>query len=135
MEDIPAAQALFDSGVPLVQLPCWGVVESFSVSRPELEAYLKGHNPLADYLASYAIASVEEWTKTPMWTKAVWDVAAVAWLLNDEQRFMMERTVSCPRITDRGGYDFTETRHSMQYVYRMERDTLMTDLITKLTKI
>lgn len=135
IEDIPAAQALFDSGVPLVQLPCWGVVENFSVSRLELEAYLKGYNPLADYLASYAIASVEEWAETPMWTKAVWDVAAVAWLLNDEQRFMMERRVSCPRITDRGGYDFTETRHSMQYVYRIERDPLMTDLITKLRKI
>lgn len=135
MEDIPAAQALFDSGVPLVQLPCWGVVEHFSISRPELEIYLKGHNPLADYLASYAIASVEEWADTPMWTKAIWDVAAVAWLLNDNQRFMKERTVHCPKITDQGAYDFTEKRHFMQYIYRMERDPLMTDLITKLKKI
>lgn len=135
MEDIPAAQVLFDSGVPLVQLPCWGVVESFSISKPELEVYLKGHSPLTDYLASHAIASVEEWAETPMWTKAIWDVAAVAWLLNDNQRFMKERTVPCPKITSQGRYHFTEGRHSMRYVYRMERDPLMTDLITKLRKI
>ena len=133
-EDIPAAQVLFDSGVPLVQLPCWGVVENFSISRPELEAFLRNRNPLADYLASYAITSVEEWTETPMWTKTIWDVAAVARLLNDHQCFMKERIVPCPLITDKGGYHFIKERHSMQYVYRVERDLLMTDLIRKLTE-
>lgn len=132
-EDISAAQVLFDSGVPLVQLPCWGVVENFSVSRPELEAFLKNRNPLADYLASCVITSTEEWSDTPMWTKTIWDVTAVAWLLNDRQRFMKERIVPCPQITDEGGYRFMRDRHSMQYVYRVERDLLMTDLIRKLT--
>lgn len=135
MEDIPATQALFNSGVPLVMVPCWGVVEHFSISKPELEAYLKGQNPLADYLASYAIASVEEWAETPMWTKAIWDVAAVAWLLNDNQRFMKEQMIPCPKVTDQGAYDFIGERHLIQYVYRIERDPLMTDLIRKITKI
>ena len=175
-EDVLAARVLFDSGVPLVHLPCWGVVESFSLSRPEMEAYLMGKNKLADYLAGYAIRAVEEWMPDTAWAKVIWDVTAVAWLLNDGQRFMNERIMPCPKIISaseytlsdevrpprrgknygmpfgytlsdgvrlfcRGrdygtalGHVFSEKRHSMKYVYRIERDALMTDLITKLCK-
>lgn len=132
MEDPCAARVLFDSGVPLVQLPCWGVVESFSLSRPEMEIHLAGKNKLADYLARYAMEEVEKWASGTVWAKVIWDVTAVAWLLNDGQRFMNDRLVSCPEITDAAGYFFSEERHSMKYVYRIERDALMTDLVTKL---
>lgn len=176
MEDLPAARVLFDCGVPLVQLPCWGVVESFTLSRPELEVYFLEKNKLADYLARYTIEAAEEWASGTAWAKVIWDVTAVAWLLNDGQRFMKDRIVSCPEIvsasrytlTDgvrpsrRGmsygmpsgytlshevrspkdiqyiqygmsfGYVFSKERHSMKYVYRIERDALMTDLIRKL---
>lgn len=151
-EDVFAARILFDSGVPLVHLPCWGVVESFTVSRPELETYFIGKNPLADYLAGYAIREVEEWAAGTAWAKVIWDVTAVAWLLNDGQRFMKERLVPCPEIAGASGYTFSdgicsfrdrdrgmpckqtfsEQRHSMKYVYRIERDALMTDLIKKI---
>lgn len=132
-EDLCAARVLFDSGVPLVQLPCWGVVESFSLSRPEMEAYLSGKNKLADHLARYAIEEVEKWASGTVWAKVIWDVTAVAWLLNDRQRFMNDRIVPCPEITSNGGYDFSRERHSMKYVYRIERDALMTDMLKKLS--
>lgn len=132
MEDLCAARVLFDSGVPLVQLPCWGVVESFSLSRPEMEAYLSGKNKLSDHLARYAIEEVEKWASGSLWAKVIWDVTAVAWLLNDRQQFMNDRIVSCPEIAGDGSYGFTGGRHSMKYVYRIERDALMTDLVTKL---
>ncbi|MFR4375064.1 MAG: nucleoside hydrolase [Acutalibacteraceae bacterium] len=35
-QDVAAARILFGCGVPLVQLPCMGVVSSFTVSEPEL---------------------------------------------------------------------------------------------------
>ena len=41
MQDVAAARVVFDSGVPLVLLPCMGVVSSFSVSGPELEYWLR----------------------------------------------------------------------------------------------
>lgn len=131
-EDVAAARVLFDSGVPLVQLPCWGVVENFSISRPELETYFLGKTPLVDYLAGYAIAAMEEWAPGTAWAKVLWDVTAVAWLLNDGQRFMNDRIVSCPEIAGASGYIFSEGRHSMRYIYRVERDALMTDMIRKL---
>lgn len=144
-EDVLAARILFDSGVPLVHLPCWGVVESFSLSRPEMEAYLIGKNRLSDHLAGYAIQEVEAWMPGMAWAKVIWDVTAVAWLLNDGQRFMNDRILPCPEIISASEYGlpeygqpsgnaFSTKRHSMRYVYRIERDALMTDLITKLCK-
>lgn len=133
--DILAAQVLFEKSAAFVQLPCWGVVEYFSVSRPELETYLVGKNPLADYLASYAISAVEEWADGPVWTKAIWDVAAAAWLLNDEGRFMKEREVCRPKITKEGLYLFDQAGRPMNYVYRIERDALMTDLFYRLAGV
>ena len=118
-----------------------------------LRKYFTGKNPLAEYVAGYAIQDVEEWAAGLAWAKVIWDVTAVAWLLNDDQRFMNDRLVSCPEIagdskdawrisgascfeeTDRLDpmrYVFSKERHTMRYVYRIERDALMTDLIRKL---
>jgi hypothetical protein len=129
MEDIAAAQVLFESGVRLVQVPCWGVAEYFTLSRPEFVQYLLGKNKLADHLASYAIKDVDSWAKDAAWAKAIWDVTAVAWLLNEEERFLKDRFVPAPGITDAGTYDFSENRHQIRYVYRIERDALMTELL------
>lgn len=74
---------LMQSGVPFVQLPCMGVVDKFTVSKPELEFWLKGKNNLADYLAENAIKAAEDYAKGTAWTHVIWDVTAVAWLLND----------------------------------------------------
>lgn len=74
---------LMQSGVPFVQLPCMGVVDKFTVSKPELEFWLKGKNNLADYLAENAIKAAEDYAKGTAWTRVIWDVTAVAWLLND----------------------------------------------------
>ena len=49
-QDVAAARVVFGSKVPLVQIPCMGVASTFRVSGPELEHYLKGKNPLCDYL-------------------------------------------------------------------------------------
>lgn len=135
IEDVAAARILFNSGVPLVQLPCWGVVERFSISRPELEKYFIGKNPLAEYVAGYAIQDVEEWAAGFAWAKVIWDVTAVAWLLNDDQRFMNDRLVPCPEIAGASGYVFSEGRHTMRYVYRIERDALMTDMIQTICQL
>ena len=37
MQDVPAAQVLFDCGVPLVQIPCMGVTTHLATTIPELE--------------------------------------------------------------------------------------------------
>lgn len=133
MQDVAAARVVMGSGVPFVQLPCMGVVSGFATSRPELEYWLKGKNPLADYLAANTIAEAESYASGTAWTRVVWDVTAVAWLLNQEERFMLSRIqpVALPAYDHH--YSLYPNSHFMRYVYHINRDALFTDLFSKLT--
>ena len=133
-QDIAAARVVFGCGVPLVQLPCCGVVSSFAISKPEIEKWLIGKNELTDYLAKITIAHVEEYVKIPTWSKPIWDVTAVAWLLNDGERFMKSRLVTTPKPSYDGYYTVIPGNHLSNYVYYINRDELLLDLIEKLTK-
>lgn len=133
-QDIAAARVVMQSGVPFVQLPCRGVVSSFTISKPELEFWLKGRNPLADYLAENTIKAADSYAKGLPWTRVLWDVTAVAWLLNDSQRLMESRIVPAAIPTYDNLYAINHNGCLMSYVYNINRDNLMTDLIRKLTE-
>ena len=70
-QDVAAARVVMQSGVPFVQLPCMGVVSAFTVSKPELEFWLKGKNDLADYLAECTIKEAESYAKGTAWTRVI----------------------------------------------------------------
>ncbi|WP_304584730.1 nucleoside hydrolase [Acutalibacter muris] len=133
IQDVAAARVVMGSGAPFVQLPCYGVVSAFSTSRPELEYWLKGKNPLADYLCRNTIEAAESYAAGTAWSRIIWDVTAVAWLLNRDDRFMLSRLqpVSLPAYD--GQYERCPTAHLMRYVYQINRDALLTDLFKKLT--
>ena len=133
-QDIAAARVVMESGVSFVQLPCMGVVSSFSVSRPELETFLVGKNPLADYLARNTIEYAEAYAKNKIWSKPIWDVTAIAWLINDEDRFMLSRLTNI-KLPSYDGY-FTDKPDSnlMRYVYHINRDALINDLFEKILR-
>ncbi len=132
-QDIAAARVVMQSGVPFVQLPCMGVVSSFAVSKPELEYWLKGKNDLADYLSENTIRAADSYAKGRAWTCVIWDVTAVAWLLNDSDRFMESRIIPTRLPTYDGYYAESAASHPMRYVYNIKRDNLMTDLFEKIT--
>ena len=133
-QDVAAARVVMQSGVPFVQLPCMGVVSNFTVSKPEIEFWLKGKNPLADYLAENTIKQADSYAKETAWTRVIWDVTAVAWLLNDSERFMESRIIPTPIPTYDNLYATDFNSYPMRYVYNVKRDALMTDLFRKLTK-
>lgn len=133
IQDIAAARVVMSGKIPLVQLPCRGVVSSFIISKPELEFWFKGKNPIADYLAENTIKAAEKYAKGKPWTRCVWDVAAVAWLLNDDERFMKSRLVPSLAPSYGGYYENTPDDTLMRYVYFIERDNLLADLIMKIT--
>lgn len=134
-QDIASARVVMKSGVPFVQLPCRGVVSSFTVSHPELEYWFKGKNPLADFLADNAINEAERYAKGKAWTRVIWDVTAVAWLLNDNNRFMMSKIIPMQLPEYNKQYSTEKnTENPINYVYYIERDNLLNDLINKLCK-
>lgn len=134
LQDVAAARVVFGCGVPLVQLPCGGVVDTFSTSRYELEHWLKGKNALCDYLLDITIQEAESYAAGKPWTRVIWDVTAVAWLLNDNHRFMetVLRPSPIPEYDHHYGTD--PTRHLICYVYQIHRDALFEDLFTKLAQ-
>ncbi len=82
-QDVAAARVVMGCGAPFVQLPCRGVVDHFYTTAPELNFWLAGKNPLADYLAKNTIAEADAYAAGKPWSRVIWDVTAVAWLLNE----------------------------------------------------
>lgn len=132
-QDVAAARVVAKSKIPFVQLPCNGVVSSFTISKPELEHWFMGKNALSEYLAKNAIEEADSYAKGRTWTRCIWDVTAVAWLLNDAERFMKSRLVPTFMPTYDNYYAKTDNSELMRYVYHINRDGLMWDMINKIT--
>ena len=131
-QDIAAARVIMKSGAPFVQLPCMGVVSGFTVSKPELEYWFMGKNELADYLAKSTVEEAEIYTAVKTWTRCIWDVTAVAWLLNDDNRFMLSRIEKTSLPTYDYHYTADPDGEPMRYVYHINRDVLLADLVKKI---
>lgn len=132
-EDIAAARVVMNAGVPLVQLPCMGVVTHLATTGPELRYWLAGKNALCDYLCGIVIHDEEEVRGRKLWNRVIWDVSVVAWLLNEG--FTETRIVSTPLPTYDGYYSFSGSRHLMKYVYMVHRDLIFEDLFKKLAAV
>lgn len=134
VQDIPASRVLFDSGIPLVQLPCAGVADRFTTTEYELEHWLRGKNELCDYLVDNTVKTAESYAAGKPWSRVIWDVTAVAWLINDDGRFMSDLLVHAQIPEADKRYSFDERRHFIKYVYEIERDALMEHLFETLAK-
>lgn len=133
-EDIAAARVFFKSGVPLVQLPCCGVVNAFAVSEAELDYWFSGKNAFCDYIVAHAKKTAKDYSKGRAWSRVIWDVTAVAWLLNDNDEFMLSKLVPTHIPTYEGQYEKNEDAPLMRYVYYIRRDNLLNDLIDKIAR-
>lgn len=128
MQDVKAAQVVLNSGVPFVIMPCQPVVSHFHTTIPELEYYLKGKNPLSDYLLK---STVEYSRGADTWSKVIWDVTAVAWLVNPS--WIRTNLVHSPVLTDQVTYSTDLSRHFIRMAWSLNRDAIFRDLFTKLT--
>jgi inosine-uridine nucleoside N-ribohydrolase len=131
-QDVAAARVVFNSGAAVVQLPCMGVVSSFTAGGPELEHWLRGKNELCDYLVDYTTKSALKDGGLLNWTRVVWDVTAVAWLLDGD--YMLDRLEHSPIPQYDHHYSFDPNRHFYRYVYHINRDRLFKALFEALAK-
>ena len=131
-QDVAAARVVFGCGVALVQLPCMGVVSSFTTGAGELEMFLRGKNKLCDYLVDYTEKEGALGSKNSCWTRVIWDVTAVAWLLDES--FMEDKLIPSPIPQYDHHYSFDPTWHFIRYVYHINRDNLFEDLFRKLAE-
>jgi len=130
MQDVKAAQVVFYSGVPMVVMPCTPVVSHFHTTIPEMELYLKGKNKLSDYLLN---TTIEYSGGRDTWSKVIWDVTAVAWLVNPS--WMPTNLVHSPILTDQVTYSFDTSRHFIRMATSVNRDAIFRDLFRKIAGV
>lgn len=128
-QDLNASRVIFDSGVPFVQLPCTPIVTHFTTTVPEMERYVGGRGAIGDYL----LKIFKEYKKDHFaWSKVLWDMTAVAWLINDQ--WLPSDLVHSPIVTDNYTFSFDKSRHLMRSVNFVRRDPIFQDFFTKLEK-
>jgi inosine-uridine nucleoside N-ribohydrolase len=127
MQDVGGAQVLFDSGVPLVLVPCMGVVSHLHSTVPEIERYVEPHGSIGQFLA---MRFKEYSDDHEGWAKEIWDMAPVGWLLNPD--WAPSVLVPTPILTDQMTWSIDRGRHAMRYVSHVHRNPIMKDFISKL---
>ena len=130
VQDVLSAQVVLNSGVPLVITPCQGVVSHFHTTIPELAHYLKGKNELSNYL--YEIVAGYNSRNVEAWSKQIWDVVAVAWVINPQ--WVRTNLVHSPILTDQVTYSTDRSRHFIRMATSINRDAIFRDLFSKLAK-
>ncbi len=125
-QDLHAARVVLASGVPLVYLPGYYVGEELRATRPEIAAALAGRGGLADHLHALFERHLGA-SDAPGKSKVLWDLVAVAWLL--EPAWFATHVVGTPalaadlRWTPRDG-----PGHPMREALDVDRDAVFTDL-------
>ena len=130
-QDVAAAQVVFDCGVPLVQVPCFGVATHLTVSPAELRERMVGKNALCDYLAGMVLEDGRRQGQRA-WTRVLWDVAAAAWVVR--RSLTEDLTVPAPVPMTGGLYARPAGRHPIRCVHYVSRDGILTDMFTKLAR-
>lgn len=133
-QDVAAARVVFNSGAPLVLLPCYGVVSAFTTTEHELKYWLGAKSGLCDYLVQHTVEAASKYAAGRVWSRVIWDVTAIGWLLNDQNRFMLDKLVHTP-IPEYDNHYAEDTRRPLcRMVYYIKRDALMGDLFDHLLK-
>ena len=131
-QDVNAARVVFDSKVPLVLIPCVGVTSSLTTSKPELEYWLRDKSELCNYLIDITIEEAKRFHTSDVWTRPIWDVSAIAWLVNKD--YLSDRIEHAPIAEYDDYYSFDHRRHLIRYVDGIRRDLVFADLFKKLAR-
>lgn len=130
-QDVRAAQVMFDSGLPLVQVPCLGAASHLLTTRAELAESIAGRNAISDFLFErFSEYSSDHFA----WGKEIWDVSTIAYLLDES--WVPSQLVPSPVLADDLTYqDPPAGRHEIRRAWFVRRNPIFRDLFTKLRSI
>lgn len=126
-QDVPAAQVIFNCGVPLVHIPCMGVTTHLLTTVAELEAYVSGRGAIGDYLVEIVKGYHADHKG---WSKVIWDVATIAYLLSAD--WVPTDLVHSPILTEQVTWSVDRSRHLIRCANYIHRDPIFRDLFAKL---
>ncbi len=131
-QDLNAAHVILDSGVPLVQIPCYNVASHLNTTVAELNQYLKGKNAIGTYLADIVESYIGKGDPYA-WSKVIWDISATSWLI--EPKWLPSRLVPTPILNSDVTWGPSTGRHMMRVVTRINRDPIFRDVFKKITSV
>ncbi|MEX0883490.1 MAG: nucleoside hydrolase, partial [Cyclobacteriaceae bacterium] len=128
MQDPKASQVLFDSGVPLVQIPTQPVTSHLLTTVAEIETYLQGKGEIGNYL----VEIFKDYNKGDQfgWSKVIWDISAIAYVINPG--WFSTEIQSSPLLNDELTYSFDHTRHLYRVATHLNRDRIFGDMFRKI---
>lgn len=128
-QDVHASRVIFDSGVPLVFVPCKNVAEHVRLSLPELRELVGGSGAIGEYL--YEI--VAGYTSEPRgWSKVIWDVTPIAALI--DEKWVPSVVTHSPVLTDQVTWSRDPSRHLIRVATTANRDAIFRDFADKLAQ-
>lgn len=126
-QDLHAARIVMDGRVPLIRLPCADVVDHLLTTQPEIEHHCRGRGAIGDYLADiYAGFYRDHYGRS----KVIWDIAAVAWLVNPAWVPTVLR--HSPVLEDTKRWSLDPRRPLIREAVAVDRDAILGDLFRKL---
>ncbi len=120
-QDYKAAQAVFESGVPLVIVPDVNVTQKLR-SPIDCTAELKGANPVCDYLYDISYNAYQIAGRPATWARTIWDLGAPA--LFETPECATYEFMPRPILTEERTYAFDDTRPEMIMVTDLDRDPI-----------
>ena len=127
VQDVPAAQVVLDSGVPLVIVPCLGVSSHLLTTLPELRASIGGTSAAGDYLCQIFTEYRPEGFAA---SSVIWDISTIAWLINAE--WAPSELTHSPLLTDQVTWSVDRSRHLVRVASFVHRDPVFRDMFGKI---
>jgi inosine-uridine nucleoside N-ribohydrolase len=128
-QDVPGARVVFDCGVPLVMLPCNGVVSTLSTTIPELDRYVEPAGKLGAFLAG-RVRGYHDEAGHMAWSKPIWDMAPVAYLI--DHHWTPSILTPSPVLNADVTWSVDGSRHLIRYAQQVDRDAIFRDFFVKL---
>lgn len=128
-QDMLAAHVIFDSGVPLVHVPCINVTEHLKTTQAEMARYVKGRGAIGDYLYEIFSGYYDDHFAR---SKEIWDIGPVGWLVNPA--WTTSNLIHSPILTAEHTWSHDPQRHFIREIYTVDRDAIFGDLFSKLDK-
>ena len=128
-QDVPAARLVLDCGAPLVLMPCNGVVRALTTTVAELERYVEPTGPVGAFLTERVRAYS---TDHAGWSKPIWDMAPIAYLLNDA--WAPSDLIHSPVLTDQLTWSEDRGRHMIRCTRFVRRNRIFRDFFAKLAQ-
>jgi len=126
-QDMHAARVIFNSGVPLVHVPCINVTEHLRTTQAELERLMQGHGAIGDYLFDIFSRYYDDHFAR---SKEIWDLGAVAYLV--DPTWFDSVLIHSPILTDDRRWSIDPHLHLIRELRSLQRDAIFADLFRKL---